>query len=214
MVCALRAKVNIFSYYCKIFALKFMSQPSPQDITYLLREWSDGKREALDQLLPLVYDELHRQAARYLRRERQDHTLQTTALIHEAYMKLVDQRDVRWQNRTHFFAIAAQAMRRILVNYAKERHREKRGGANIAKLPLEEAVEIVAVDERSYEVIALDEALTRLAAIDEEQARVVELRYFSGLSLEETAEVMKVSRATVARDWNMAKAWLHHELRK
>lgn len=192
-----------------------MSQPADgsQDITQLLREWSDGNQEALEHILPLVYDELHRQAARYLRRERQDHTLQTTALINEAYLKLIDQRDVQWQNRTHFFAIASQAMRRILVNYAKARHRDKRGGDYI-KLPLEEAA-LAAVDENNVdELIALDDALTRLAAFDEQQARVVELRYFSGLSLEETAEALHISRATAARDWSMAKAWLYHELTK
>lgn len=180
------------------------------EITQLLREWSEGDREALDELLPLVYDELHRQAARYRRRERSDHTLQTTALINEAYLKLIDQRDVQWQSRAHFFAIASLAMRRILVNYAKTRNREKRGGADV-KVPLEEAM--LAIGNVNHaEIIALDEALTRLAKLDEQQARVVELRYFSGLSLEEVAEVIAVSRATVARDWNMAKAWLHQEL--
>ena len=182
-----------------------------QQITVLLREWSDGKREALDELLPLVYDELHKQARRYLRKERQDHTLQTTALIHEAYLKLIDQRSVAWENRTHFFAIAAQMMRRILVDHARTRHREKRGGDDAVKLPLEEAMLIV-VDEKDVDLLALDEALNGLEAVDEQQARVVELRYFSGLSLEETAEALKISRATVARDWAMAKAWLHREL--
>ncbi len=180
-------------------------------ITVLLREWSaGGKREALDELLPLVYHELHKQARRYLRKERADHTLQTTALIHEAYLKLIDQRSVEWQSRTHFFAIAAQMMRRILVDHARTRHRDKRGGDDV-KLPLEEAMLIV-VDERNVDLIALDEVLTRLEAVDEQQARVVELRYFSGLSLEETAEALKISRATAARDWAMAKAWLHREL--
>jgi RNA polymerase sigma factor (TIGR02999 family) len=189
-----------------------MSQPehTPQEITQLLRQWSEGNREGLDQLLPLVYDELHRQAARYLRRERGEHTLQPTALIHEAYLKLIDQRDVQWQSRTHFFAIAAQLMRRILVDYARTKHREKRGGAD-DKLPLEEAALVVA-NEKSVDLLALDEALTRLAAMDEQQARVVELRYFSGLSLEETAEALDISRATAARDWNMAKTWLYREL--
>jgi len=189
-----------------------MNQPELKrgEITQMLRRWSDGKREALDELMPLVYEELHRQAARYLRRESQGHTLQTTALIHEAYLKLVDQREVQWQNRAHFFAIAAQAMRRILVDYARTKQREKRGGGD-AKLPLGEAIS-VAVDEKAVDLIALDEALTKFAAIDFQQARVVELRYFSGLSLEETAEVLHISRATVARDWNVARAWLHREL--
>ena len=182
------------------------------EITQMLRECSGGKREALDKLMPLVYAELHRQAARYLRRESQDHTLQTTALIHETYLKLIDQRDVEWQNRAHFFAIAAQAMRRIMVDYARTKRREKRGGSD-EKLPLEAAMS-VAVDESSVDLIALDEALTRLAEIDREQARLVELRYFSGLSLEETAEALHISRATAAREWNMARAWLHRELTK
>src|SRR5687767_11634237 len=144
----------------------------------MLREVSDGKREAWDNLLPLVYDELHRQAARYLRHERANHTLQTTALINEAYLKLIDQRDVNWESRTHFFAIAAQAMRRILVDYAKTRNREKRGGV-AENLPLEEAFQVQAKDEKTVDLIALDEALTRLSRIDGQQARVVELRYFA-----------------------------------
>lgn len=178
----------------------------------MLREWSDGKQEALDNLMPLVYDELHRQASRYLRKERQGHTLQTTALINEAYLKLIDQRNVNWESRTHFYAIAAQAMRRILVDYAKATHRKKRGG-NDVKLPLEEAM-LVAADENPVDLIALDEALNKLAERDKQQARVVELRYFSGLSLEETAEAMHISRATVASDWSMAKVWLYRELTK
>lgn len=183
-----------------------------QNITRMLKDWSDGKREALDELLPFVYEELRRQAARYLRRERNDHTLQTTALIHEAYMKLVDQNQVEWQNRAHFFAIAAQAMRRILVDYARTRKREKRGGDDI-KLQLDEAIGTPA-KERSIDLVALDEALNRLAEFDERQARVVELRYFSGMTEEETAEVLGTSPATVRRDWNMAKAWLFHQLTK
>ena len=182
------------------------------EITQMLREWSDGKQDALDKLMPLVYDELHRQAARYLRKERQGHTLQTTALIHEAYLKLIDQRNVNWESRTHFFAIAAQAMRRILVDYAKAAHRKKRGGDDI-KVPLEEAM-LVATKEKGVDLIALDEALNKLARRDEQQARVVELKFFSGLSLEETAEALHVSRATVAGDWSMAKIWLYRELRK
>ncbi len=191
-----------------------MKQPEREasEITQLLREWSDGKPEALDNLLPLVYDELHRQAARYLRKERPGHTLQTTALINEAYLKLIDRRDVDWESRTHFFAVAAQAMRRILVDYAKAKHREKRGGDNI-KLSLEEAM-LVAAKEESVDLIGLDEALNKLAERDWQQARIVELRYFSGLTLEETAEALHISRATVASDWNMAKVWLYRELRK
>ena len=178
----------------------------------MLREWSGGKTEALDKLLPLVYAELHRRAASFLRKERPGHTLQTTALIHEAYLKLIDRRDVDWQSRTHFFAVAAQAMRRILVDHARAKHREKRGGDNI-KLSLEDAT-LVASKEKGVDLIALDEALNKLAARDEQQSRVVELRYFSGLSLEDTAEALHISRATVARDWEASRAWLHRELTK
>ena len=178
----------------------------------MLREWSGGKQEALDNLLPLVYAELHRQAASFLRKERPGHTLQTTALIDEAYLKLIDRRDVNWESRTHFFAVAAQAMRRILVDYARAKHREKRGGDNI-KLSLEDAT-LIATKEKGVDLIALDEALDKLAERDEQQARVVELRYFSGLSLEETADALHVSRATVARDWEAARAWLHRQLTK
>ncbi|HEX9962824.1 MAG TPA: sigma-70 family RNA polymerase sigma factor [Pyrinomonadaceae bacterium] len=181
-------------------------------ITQLLRKWSEGNQEVLDKLMPLVYDELRRQASRYLRRERANHTLQTTALIHEAYLKLIDQNQVEWQNRTHFFAIAAQAMRRILVDYARERNREKRGGA-AENLPLEEAAFVVS-EGKNVDLVALDEALNRLAEFDERQARVVELRYFSGLSIDETADVLGISNVTVRRDWNMAKAWLHQQITK
>ncbi len=176
----------------------------------MLREWSDGNREALDNLMPLVYDELHRQAANYLRRERPNHTLQTTALIHEAYLKLIDQRETNWESRTHFYAIAAQAMRRILVDYARKKHRGKRGGVE-SDLSLEKAALVVS-EEKSVDLIALDEALTRLAVEDEQQARIVELRYFGGLTLEETAKALNISPATISRDWFMAKAWLHREL--
>ena len=178
----------------------------------MLQEWSDGKRKGLDALLPLVYDELHRQAARYLRRERFGHTLQTTELIHETYLKLIDQREVKWQNRAHFFGIAAQAMRRILVDYAKARHRAKRGGTD-ETLPLE-AVTLAVSEEKSVDLEALDEALTRLAELDKRQARIVELRYFSGLTIEETAEVLHISPATVKTDWKSAKGWLYQEVMK
>ena len=181
----------------------------------MLRAWGDGDESVLDQLLPLVYDELRRQAHRYLRRERANHTLQTTALINEAYLKLVDQYAVEWQNRAHFFGIAAQAMRRILVDHFRTKNREKRGGS-AEDLPLDEAMLITVsgqtVSGQSIDLLALDQALTRLAAIDEQQARVVELKYFSDLSIEETAEVLGISPATVKRDWQMAKAWLRHEL--
>lgn len=180
-------------------------------ITQLLKEWSDGRREALDALMPLIYEELRRQAGRYLKKERGNHTLQTTALINEAYLKLIDQREVVWQNRTHFFAIAAQSMRRILVDYARERHREKRGGA-AENLPLDEAL-TVASSEKSVDLVALDEALNRLAKFDARQARIVELRYFSGLSIDETAEILGVSNVTVRRDWDLAKSWLQLQLK-
>ena len=180
-------------------------------ITELLHDWSEGRTEALDELLPKVYDELHRRASAYLKRERQGHTLQTTALVHEAYIKLVDQRaDNGWKDRGHFFAIAAQAMRRILVDHARTRHRDKRGGVNEA-LPLEEAL-LVAADDADLDLVALDEALKRLAEIDPQQQKLVELRYFAGLSLEDAAAALGVSRATAAREWQMAKAWLHREL--
>lgn len=166
-------------------------------------------KETLDKLMPVVYDELRRQAARYLRREHAGHTLQTTALIHEAYVRLVDQHNVRWQNRAQFFGMAAQMMRRILVDHARTKKRAKRGGSDI-KVSLADAT--IPVEEQNLDVVALDEALNRLAEIDEQQSRVVELRFFSGLTVEETAEVMHISPATVKRDWSMAKAWLHREL--
>ena len=187
-------------------------EENSQQITQLLNQWSNGDAEVLDDLMPLVYKELRRQAAGYLRRERTDHTLQPTALINEAYLKLIDQRDMKWQNRAHFFAIAAQAMRRILVDYARTRKREKRGGA-AENLPLDEALTIVS-QEKSVDLVALDEALNKLAEFDERQAKVVELRYFSGLSIDETAEVLDVSNVTIRRDWIMAKAWLHQEITK
>lgn len=189
-----------------------MSHPRPDEpnITQMLRDWGDGKPGVIDDLLPLVYSELHRQAAAYLRRERPNHTLQTTALVNEAYLKLIDQRHVEWKSRGHFFAIAAQVMRRILVDHARTRHREKRGGS-AEDVPLEEALLAVA-DESDVDVIALDEALTRLAKFDPEQERLVELRYFAGLSLDEAADVLGISRATAAREWAVAKAWLHREL--
>lgn len=187
-------------------------EESSKQITLLLERWGNGEAEVLDDLMPLVYHELRRQAAGYLRRERRNHTLQPTALINEAYLKLINVRDVNWQNRSHFFAIAAQVMRRILVDYARERKREKRGGA-AENVPLDEAFTIVS-QEKSVDLVVLDEALTKLATFDERQAKVVELRYFSGLSIDETAEVLKVSNVTVRRDWNMAKAWLHQEITK
>jgi len=183
---------------------------SPHQISRLLHAWSGGNREALDDLLPLVYDELHRQAHRFLRRERQNHTLQTTALIHEAYLRLVDQTRVSWRNREHFFAISANLMRRILVNYARARQRKKRGGS-LEILDLDESILVVS-KETEADLLGLDEALTRLGEMDKQQEQIVELRYFGGLTIEETAEVLGVSPATVKRDWRMTKAWLHREL--
>ncbi len=190
----------------------FMSETAdrPHEISRLLQAWSDGNRTALDELLPLVYDELHRQAHRFLRRERQNHTLQTTALIHEAYLNLIEQDRVSWQNREHFFAISANLMRRILVNYANARHRRKRGGS-AENLPLDETI-LIAAQKTEVDLLALDEALTRLEVIDKQQAQIVEMRYFSGLTIEETAEVLSISPATIKRDWKMTKAWLHREL--
>jgi RNA polymerase sigma factor (TIGR02999 family) len=188
-----------------------MSDDRRQDITGMLREWSGGNAEALELLLPLVYKELYRQAAAYLRRERIDHTLQATALINEAYIKLVDQKSVDFEDRTHFFAISARLMRQILVDHARTKHREKRGGTDAIRLDLDAAAN-VGIDAQNVDLIALDDALERLSRLDEQQARLVELRYFSGLSLEETADALKISRATAARDWNVAKAWLKREL--
>ena len=185
--------------------------PSSTNLTELLRKWSDGDRQAQDQLFRAVYDELQRQAARYLRRENRGLTLQTSDLIHEAYFRLIDQRDVQWQNRLHFYAIAAQQMRRILVDHARHRKAAKRGGSDI-RLPMEEAIGVSTGQDLDF--VALDEALTRLAAIDVQQNQVVELRFFSGLSVEETAKVLGVSERTVKRDWQVAKAWLRRELSK
>ncbi len=181
------------------------------EITEGLRDWSDNRRDdSADALLKLVYTELHRQAHRYLQKERVGHTLQTTALVHEAYLKLVEQKSVAWESRSHFYAIAATMMRRILIDYAKTKHRVRRGGKH-EDLPLENALTI-GVGETDFDLLALDEALDRLAAKEAHLAKIVELRFFSGLDVVETAEVLGVSESTVKRDWQMAKAWLHREL--
>ena len=180
------------------------------NITEMLHQWTLGKTEVMNELLPLIYGELHKRAKAYLRRERQNHTLQPTALVHEAYLKLIDQRDDNWQSREHFFAIAAQAMRRILVDHARNRHRLKRGGTS-EDLPLEEALLNVA-DESNVDLIALDEAMAKLAEFDPQRERIVELRYFGGLTVDEAAKALGISRATAARDWQVAKAWLHREM--
>ena len=187
-----------------------MREPASADVTTLLGELAQGKPEAADQLIPLVYDELRRLANRYMRRERENHTLQTTALVHEAYLKLVEQRSVNWQGRTHFFGIAAQIMRRVLVDHARGRLREKRGGGQ-PLVVLDEA--LVFSPEQSSALVELDGALERLAALDVRQAKIVELRFFGGLTVEEAAEVLGISPKTVKRDWSVAKAWLHGELK-
>ena len=181
----------------------------PEGVTQLLEKWSQGDEEALNQLLPLVYDELHRLAGAYLRRERRDHTLQPTALVNEAYLRLIDQRHMRWQNRAQFFGIAAQLMRRVLVDHARAHHAAKRGGPQ-EELSLSHARNFGKQPEIA--VLTLHDALTRLAEIDPEQCRIVELRFFGGLTIAETAEATGVSHATVERDWTMARAWLRREL--
>src|SRR5215510_2481994 len=187
--------------------------PSPQEVTQWLVAWSNGDSAALDRLIPLVHEELRRLANRYMRQERRRElhgvTLQTTALVNEAYLRLIDARKDQWESRAHFFAIAARLMRRILVDYARSRNREKRGGA-AQRVSLEEAAVFSA--ERAPDLVALDDALYALAKIDERMSRVVELRFFGGLSVKETARVLKVSPQTVRRDWRLAKSWLLHEL--
>ncbi len=178
------------------------------EVTALFERYTNGNREVLDELLPLVYDELRRLAHNYLRRERREHTLQTTALVHEAYMKLIDQRSVDWKNRAQFFALSAQAMRRILIDNARQHISEKRGKGE--KISLDDAPEIsVETDEN---LIALDLALQELEQLDAKQSKIIELRYFGGLTIEETAEVMKTSPATVKREWTFARAWLYQKL--
>ena len=183
---------------------------STGEVTRLLRDWSDGSREALEKLLPLVYDELRHLAHSYLTRERREHTLQTTALVHEAYLKLINQHSVTWQNRAHFFALSAQAMRRILVDSAR-RHTSVKRGSGGTNLSLDEAA-IVSGDTANESLLALDMALQELEKVDADQSRIVELRYFGGLTIEETAEVLKSSPATVKREWTMARAWLYQAI--
>jgi RNA polymerase sigma-70 factor (ECF subfamily) len=186
-----------------------VNDATPKSVTQLLVAWSDGDQSALDQLVPLVHGELRRLARSYMRNERHGHTLQTTALVNEAYLRLVDQKNVRWQNRAHFLAIAAQLMRRILVDYARRRQYRKRGGGALqVSLANAEALS----DERTPDLVALDEALLALAEIDPRRSRVVELRFFGGLNIEETAEVLQVSPTTVERDWTTAKAWLYQTI--
>jgi len=186
-----------------------MTQLSPEEITGLLQAWSHGDQSALEKLVPLVYAELHRLAKRYMGREHEGHTLQTSALVNEAYLRLVDAGNVHWQNRTHFFAVSAQIMRRILIDFARSRHNLKRGGG-ARRVSLDEVPD--ALPDRPADLLALDEALTRLADLNPRQARVVELRYFGGLNEAEVAETLKVSPRTVRHDWSLARAWLYREL--
>jgi RNA polymerase sigma factor (TIGR02999 family) len=188
-----------------------MAPPDPQDITGLLVAWSNGDRAALDSLVPVIYAELHRLARRYMRQESPGHTLDTTALVNEAYLRMVNQKQVNWQNRAHFFAVSAQSMRNILVDMARSRKRQRRGG-DAEHLSLDES--LVFSEGRASELLALDDALTALAQVDERKSRIVEMRYFGGLSVEETAEVLQVSVATIDREWRRARAWLYSELNK
>jgi len=188
-----------------------MATSSPNAVTQLLLDWSKGDKAAVDKLMPLVYDELRKLARHYMGRERPGHTLQTTALVNEAYLRLIDQRSVQWQNRAHFFGIASQLMRRILVDHARSRRYAKRGGG-APHVPLDEA--LVVSRGRAQEVIDVDDALTALAAVDQRKSQIVEMRFFGGLSIEETAEVLAVSPGTVMRDWTLAKAWLNRYIRK
>ena len=181
----------------------------PQEITQLLLSWSNGDKSALDQLIPLVYPELRRLARVYMGRENSGHTLQTSALINEAYLRLVSQQQVQWQDRAHFFAVSAQIMRHILIDHARKYHRSKRGGGN-AHVPLDEGA--LVCDERASELMAVDDALIRLASIDARKSQIVELRFFGGLTVDETAEVMKLAPITIMREWRAAKAWLGREI--
>ena len=184
--------------------------PAPEGVTQLLINWSEGDQKALDKLMPLVYSELRRLASAYLRRERQGHTLQPTALVNEAYLKLVDQRFSKWQNRAQFFGISARVMRRILVDHARQRQAAKRGGSEQQRLSITNAERLAL--QPQVDLLALNEALEELAKIDPQQSQIVELKFFGGLSIEETAEVLGVGHATVERDWKMARAWLRNQL--
>ena len=183
--------------------------PSPPNVTELLIAWGNGDQNACDELMPLVYEELRTLAHCYMTRERPAHTLQTAGLVNEAFLRLVDQRNVHWQNRAHFFGVAAQMMRWVLVDYARNRNYAKRGG-NARQVSLDES--LIISEERSEEVVAIDEALQRLSDFDSRKGQIVELRFFGGLSIDETAEVLKVSPGTVKRDWTLAKAWLRREI--
>jgi len=180
------------------------------DVTLLLGQLRAGKQDVAGQLVPLIYEELRRIAGAQMRRERPGHTLQATAVVHEAYMRLAGEQDVPWQNRAHFFAIAAKTMRQVLLDYARQRHAGKRGGEGVQKVEID--VELLIGANRIEDIVALDEVVTRLSKLDPQQGRIVELRFFAGLNVEETAEVMGISDTTVKREWRSAKAWLHREL--
>ena len=188
-----------------------MRTPGSAEVTKLLLAWSEGDKRALEELLPVVYQELHAMARHYMATERPDHTLQASALVNEAYLKLVDVRQMQWQNRAHFFGVSAELMRRILVDFGRRRHYLKRGGG-VRPVTLNE--DLMMTGARTTNLVALDDALKTLAVVDPRRVRVVELRFFAGLTVEETAEVLKVSPDTVARDWRLAKVWLHRELKK
>jgi RNA polymerase sigma factor (TIGR02999 family) len=180
------------------------------DVTALLVKLRAGNQDVAGQLVPLIYDELRRIAGAQMRRERSGHTLQATAVVHEAYLRLAGEREIQWQNRAHFFAIAARAMRQVLLDYARQRHAGKRGGEGAQKVEID--VGLLAGENRIEDIVALDEVVTRLSRLDQQQGRIVELRFFAGLSVEETAEAMGISDSTVKREWRLAKAWLHREL--
>ena len=186
-----------------------MARPESKDVTTLLLQWSGGERQAFDELMPLVYQQLRHLAAHQLRHERPNHTLHSTALVHEAYLKLIDQRRVQWKDREHFFAVAAQAIRRILVTYARSRNASKRG-AGSTLLAFDESIALP--DRKDVDLIRLDDALESLARLDPQQARIIELRFFGGLSIQGTAEILEISTSTVNREWGLARAWLHREL--
>jgi len=190
-------------------AQRLQVKGTTQDVTGLLQAWSEGDPEAAEKLIPLVYDELRRQATRHLRRERRNHTLRPTALVHEAYMRLVGQRQAVWKSRTQFFAVAAQMMRRVLVDHAR-RHRAAKRAGSLCRVTLDEGV--ASYEPRDLDLVALEDALTELAALDPGKARMVELRFFGGLNLEDAAEVLGVSAATVTREWRMARAWLYRRM--
>jgi RNA polymerase sigma factor (TIGR02999 family) len=188
-----------------------LSKDRPANVTQLLIDWGKGNASARDDLMPLVYDELRRMARHYMKSEDRAHTLQPTALVHDAYIRLVDQNRVNWQNRAHFFGVAAQIIRRVLVDHARARHRLKRGGLALKVTLIDDIA--AAANQAELDLVALDEGLNRLAELDERQSRIIELRFFGGLSIEETAEALTLSPATVKREWSMARAWLFRELR-